>query len=826
MMSSMTRLLAASTALTAAALFTAAAQTPAPAPADSPAPAVEEGTGEEEVVVTARRREEVAQRTPATFSSFGERQFENKRLENINDVAKFVPGFQFNPAFGSTGNRPVIRGASNILIAEGKVGVFYDGIPILGNFGQIDVANLRRLEVIRGPQSALYGRGTLSGAINYVTQTPSDVTEGKAELTFGNYDRLGFVGSVSGPIVEGSLGFYLGVRYDKFGGDYTNFVDGSSLNGYERSGVNFALTWTPTEWLSVTGRVMYDVDDEDHYAIYLQDHTRNNCFLATRGYFCGEVDSPERIGLNTNRLLSPGTDREALRTFLKAEADLGGGWSLIYAGGYSSIQTLSGVDQTYNEALWALFPCSVATPNNDCSRSAFETTDGRDRSAYSNELRLQSPQESRVRGSIGIFALSDKVEDDGRGLERNNAGPRSLAATNEVDNVAIFGNLDFDLMEGLTVSLEGRWARDEITNTPRVYRVGDVFQTAVGATGGPLSPDVCVSAVANGAITVAGTPVRCELNLVTNPIRMAEYEKFTPRVTVSYQANDNVLIYATYGEGNSPGGFNPVDSPSPTFEEEKLTNYELGVKTSWANKTILNATAFLIEYENQGLTNTYISSTGVLSSFVANIGKSEIKGLELEASSEVMEGLTLSGNYALLDAEIVAGVDRDQAILRAGAACNNLASTVAAGVTLADGTVTSAATPCTVIGSLVGKEPPLVSRHKLSLSLDYVRPMDSWGGDIFFNANLTYRSSFFDQVHNLAKSPASTKVDFQLGWENETFRVAAWVKNAFDDRAAEGILRYINQLGPNAPGGIGRVRAFGVTPGAKRTFGLTATMRF
>ena len=118
------------------------------------------------IIVTARKQEENLQDVPISVTALTSEAIDDKLIFNTTDVAAFTPGFQFNQAFGRDGDRPVIRGASNILIAEGKVGIFVDGAPLVGDTSGLDLSAVERIEVIKGPQSSVFGRGTLSGACN------------------------------------------------------------------------------------------------------------------------------------------------------------------------------------------------------------------------------------------------------------------------------------------------------------------------------------------------------------------------------------------------------------------------------------------------------------------------------------------------------------------------------------------------------------------------------------------------------------------------------------------------------------------------------------
>ena len=141
------------------------------------------------IIVTARKKEENLQSVPVTVNVFGEQMIDDANIAGLEELSDFTPGFQLQSAFGREGDRPVIRGASNILFSEGKVGFFVDGIPFVGASTALDLENFGRVEVIKGPQSAVFGRGTLSGAVNYVSRGPVNDLGVDFELTAATHDQ-------------------------------------------------------------------------------------------------------------------------------------------------------------------------------------------------------------------------------------------------------------------------------------------------------------------------------------------------------------------------------------------------------------------------------------------------------------------------------------------------------------------------------------------------------------------------------------------------------------------------------------------------------------
>ena len=143
----------------------------------------------EEVVVTARKREENLQEVPLSVTAFNESALQDYRMFSPEDIAGFTPGFSFVNSFGRDSDRPVIRGMSNILGAP-NASFFIDGVYVPGTISSTELQMLERVEVIKGPQAALYGRATFSGAINYVTRRPTDELEGRVTVTVAEHDTV------------------------------------------------------------------------------------------------------------------------------------------------------------------------------------------------------------------------------------------------------------------------------------------------------------------------------------------------------------------------------------------------------------------------------------------------------------------------------------------------------------------------------------------------------------------------------------------------------------------------------------------------------------
>jgi len=278
----------------------------------------------DQITVTARKREERLQEVPISISAFSSDFIADAGMNSIHDVAEFTPNFSFRESFGRTFDRPVIRGMSNVLGGP-NAGVFIDGIFVSGSISATELTNIERVEVIKGPQAALFGRSTFAGAINYVTRKPTNQFRGDATASVAERGERVFHSALTGPILDDELFFLLSARYYTYDGDFRNAGTGGGRAGGEQSwSVSASMTWEPLDRLDFTMRVAYSEDDDAHIPFRLQPSSFNNCFPESElGFFCGEVQRFDEVELNLDVLGDPGLNRDTIRSSLTANYDCG-----------------------------------------------------------------------------------------------------------------------------------------------------------------------------------------------------------------------------------------------------------------------------------------------------------------------------------------------------------------------------------------------------------------------------------------------------------------------------------------------------------------------
>ena len=284
----------------------------------------------EEIVVTARKTSERLSDAPVSVSALSANKIQELGLQSIDDFAKQATGISFSQTFGRSTDRPVIRGQSNVLAGvqagvETGAAYFVDGVYYQGDIQGFDPDSIERVEIIKGPQSALYGRNTYAGAINYITKDPTDEFTGSVRATAAEYKEYQIAGSVSGPIAGDKLGFRVGGRYYTYGGQYTNQLSGKKVGDEQTTSGYLTLNFKPFDDFKMRSRVSYQHDDDGPLAIFLQGAADNNCYPGFRSanfrtrssalpfapntlvstntnqYYCGVIrPQPNNVRLNTD----------------------------------------------------------------------------------------------------------------------------------------------------------------------------------------------------------------------------------------------------------------------------------------------------------------------------------------------------------------------------------------------------------------------------------------------------------------------------------------------------------------------------------------------
>ena len=718
----------------------------------------------EEITVTARKVEESLNDTPVTVSAFTTDSIEQLDLNSVTDIARFTPGLSFSSAFGRSTERPVIRGQGNILAkvqfgVESGVAYFVDGMYYAGDISSLDMANLERVEVIKGPQSALYGRNTYSGAINFVTRRPGQDFSGRARVRGLGDGEQELVGSVGGQLIDGVLAMQAAVRHYEFDGQWTNEVTNQPVGQEQSDSINITLDWTPNDSLSVTGRLQRQEDEDGTRPFFLQPATENNCYPGFRSlaywplvessnpnqYFCGEI-RPRPIALND------GPDADGVANVLPGINAGSTFFGNVYSLGQGT--AFSGVQRDLNVyALSAAYELdSGNTFTFQVSRRDEENQTGSDSDhgptnfflgpeaffaisgitefeETSYELRLDAAADSALRWSAGVFYYD--LAEDATDIIPGGFTPDGI--DNFINNFAVFGSVGWDFSDRASATVELRYADEEKS------------QEDINAM---------------GVLDFSGAK---------------SFTSFAPRITLDYRLNDDAMLYGIYSEGIKPGGLNGAQGAArgrAFYDEEESQNLEGGIKTTlFEGRGQLNLALFWSDISKYQLTTPVADPQGALNSIVTNQADGEVMGIEVDLLARLSEFSRLGVTYALADSEFTSGCDEMQWTLTSGG--GRWVGDAAASMN------PSGAGNC----SVAGHQFPMGSKHQASAFVDFSRPMAN-GMNFFGNINLSYESKRYTQLHQSSYTGAATLLGARLGVEGENWSLALIGRNLTNEDSA------------------------------------------
>ncbi|MBL8202023.1 MAG: TonB-dependent receptor [Chromatiales bacterium] len=736
----------------------------------TPAPG-DEAKALPEIIVTARRLPESIQVVPVSVTAFDSEAIGRLGATSLDELARFTPGFSFNSAAGRgpNSNRPTVRGLTTIrngIDNSTVAATFIDGIYLGGSSQSVRLYDIERVEVLRGPQSAQFGRATYAGAINYITRTPGETLAGGLELTGAEHDTARASGWLGGPLWGDWLRFLVSAGMDTYGGEYTNTRDGSTTGGEESTDLSLKLEATPSPDLRVGLRLALQKTDDDHFATWLQPRTANNCCFReadaprAREYFVGRALRSDTVTLYTDALEAAGgagfeLDRQL--GSLNIAWDLPGAWTVSSLTGAVSDDLERGFDASYGA-----YDPVPPQPGSFLQRDELSQGD------FSQELRVASPRESAWRGTGGLYYyrghLDEVVENrvvvapDGSVSVLPNFGDLTLQ---DVENRAMFGALEVDLEHAVTASLELRYAADEV----RVTTVPNV-----GGAGGTTS-------------------------------FRATFRSWSPRLTVAWQASPALMPYLNIARGQSPGTFNPVVPTTPEgaldesyrdVDEEVVWNYELGLRGEWlGGRGRYALAAYYLDVTDQQFTTIIELEDGRTATILDNVGRTAVTGLEMEASAQLGEHVRASVNYAWTDSEIRRQWSEEQADLLGG-----------------NGTPEALET----LGNVAGKKTPRVPEHMAGVQLEYRRGLGD-GRSWFAGGDWSFESSRYAQEDNFIETGDRSLLGLRAGFAWETTDVTLWVTNLTDDDTPVDVQRYLDRRSGALPSCASFVTAGTAPPG-------------
>ena len=610
-------------ALGALAIAQAAAAQASETPAAA-APKVTAGT-DGDIVVTARRRAETLRDVPIAISAISGAQLDASGIHDIVAVAQSVPNLSLKASRGTNSTLTAfIRGVGQqdpVAGFESGVGLYLDDVYLnRPQAAVLDVIDVERIEVLRGPQGTLYGRNTIGGAVKYVTRriNPKDAVV-SLRATYGNYNEADGVISASTPITDNFRvgGSLARLSHDGFGHNLTNGLDNYNKDVYA---ARISAELEPVPDLSLRFSSDYVKDNSNP-----RNGSRLIPGLQSGAPVLASVYDT-RAGLNT-----PKQSIEAYGFSGIAELKLSSSFTLKSITAYRRDTTSTSIDFD-------------SLPAQDVDVPAI----------YKNKQFSQEGQllysSARLNGLVGVYYLDatafnifDVILDTtGRPI-----GLPGLTAST-LGNVgtktwSVFGDFTFDVTDRLSISAGGRYTNDQ--RTARVFRRNLI---------GGASPDL------GGAGVQLGNPTS-DFN------GTATFKQFTPRASISFKPTPNHNIYASYSQGFKGGGFDPrgLTTAAPDtngngtrdpqeiynfllFKPEKVDSYELGWKAKLLdNRVNFSLASFYANYTDVQIPSSVGALVGGVQTFVGittNAGKAEFKGVEFEGLAKLAPEITGAGS--------------------------------------------------------------------------------------------------------------------------------------------------------------------------------------
>ncbi len=576
--------------------------------------ALAQGLALEEIVVTAQKRTESIQETPISIVAFDSMALEAKGISSLVDLQANVPNFQLTPTpTSSTDVRVFMRGVGNNddqITQDPSVAVYMDGVYMARSQGMaMDVADIERIEVLRGPQGSLYGRNATGGAINFVTRAP--------ELGQFGFRQSLSVGSRSLARSSTRLNLPLGddvaIRLAYMTQQQDGFVRNRGT-GERRFGDRDRDAWR----VDALWRVNADLDIR--YSYDRSDIADTPSFIARVPAYPQQGDRP--------------SSGSPLETDLRANDVRIEGHGLDLSWEVAPNITLRSIT-SYRE-LQGLTNRKYLTDEIVPGAAISESRNDTEQDQFTQEFQITGDAfDARLEYVAGVYYFRESADrldiSNRRFMDLENV--RVISADNKA--VAVFGQGTWtpDVLEDrLHITLGGRWSRDR--------REASLQETADD------DGDITVGPQGNGRNS---------------------FSNFSPTLVVAYDLGADTNVYGKVTRGYKSGGFNirasSIERFEEGFDEEQLTSYELGVKSQlWNNRLRLNAAVFRSNYEDIQI-NTQSDPVNPQITDVINAGKAVIRGLELEATARLTEGLTANLNYAYLNADYRSirgadGVDR------------------------------------------------------------------------------------------------------------------------------------------------------------------------
>lgn len=692
-------------------------------------PVYAQGAVLEEVVVTARKRSETLEESPVSVRAFTADEIESAGIETPRDFINLTPNVTLVET-QNAGNAFInVRGVSQARNSEMSVAVLVDGV-LMANPAQFtqQLIDVQQIEVLRGPQGALYGRNAIGGAITIVTQEPGEEFAGRLELGADSGPGFTVRGTASGPVGDSeALKYRVSGSYVDTDGYIENTFLNSEADPYQDTSARLRLMYEPSDTFSADFR--FSVSQLETQALYFR--------IAAEA---DDTSLPVRVN-------NPGVnERDIYTTSLKLEWETDSGtFTSITA--YDDLEELLTGDQfnfvPRDESLINFFPVGddirnlTGDPLADLSQTQYLETE-----SWSQEFRFISPAEEQFRWIVGAYAIgTDRYISTGNQVDRGNGvfpiyrtprpslyvdpsdvSPSLSLLEDGQDNFAwaVFGEIAYDFSDAFEASLSLRYDEDTRENTTFTEPLYD--------------PTVAVGGI----------------GITFGEVRKETWDELQPKLTLRYRPNDDLMFYGGFSRGFRSGGFNqsgvgdavPEPGVEDLFEAQVADTFELGVKSVFGEgrfSTSLNV--YYTDFENAYF---FFFDPATSTQNLGGIPEVEYIGFEFESNAQFND---------YFDAYLGIGYT-DSDIKRAADPADN------------------------------GNQAPLVTELTVNAGGQFRYPLSYGDGESSAVVRLDYQrigDTWWDPGNISKRSPVNL-VDFRVGLEMaDDWSVTLWAKNLFDE---------------------------------------------
>ncbi len=573
----------------------------------------------DEIVVTARLRSERVQDIPDTIAVISPDIMVRDQVTTLKDVTLLLPNVGISESLSPGSSFINIRGINTIRNSDPAVAIILDGVQF-NNVNEVsqDLNDVAQIEVLKGPQGALYGRNAIGGAVNIVTTTPTNETRGAIEAGGGNGGQVLARGSVSGPIVQDTLFYRLAAYVDNTDGYIENPVLDRKTDSSQNANVRGRLRWLATDRLTFDYRLSWDgLKAGTYYYIPFLSPTGVPIFNQPNNFSVSPTSNP--ISIDYRNIVD-----SSLRADYRMDSAT---WTAIVAQNHTT--------EHYGRAgqgIGADIPGDLDwTPYPILANSQTWAYD-----ATTADLRLTSNNSTGVRWTGGVYFFNQN---------RIIQLPVAIAFANygqALSNlIATLSGVPTPLGAGLSLN-------DPLTPVPSQ---NDRTHTSDYAGYGNVVFDITPSLEGTLGLRYDDNNISQD-DLSYGSHRAAKFDAFQPKASLSYKLDADDRVYATVSKGFRSGGFNSViNTVAKSFSPETLWNYEAGVKTEWADHAVTaNAAIFYEDYKNS-LQFQFDGKTATQTIF--NIPKSRIYGTEFDIEARTpITGLSVQASAGIMNSKI------------------------------------------------------------------------------------------------------------------------------------------------------------------------------